>query len=285
MLIHRESTFTPIHLRRSVRFCVPFHKQPQTHHSLSSLSVNGFAAFPSMSSLGAYYELHVTCHGAPDPVTGYLLNIQQIDRIARTSIIPWLTSIIASPQVDDPQSILPQMVRRLSDALPSLYALSWQLTPYYALSMNRSDLSSVILSQQFEFSASHILNVSSLSPEKNAEIFGKCNNPLSHGHNYRLSVSVAVPTVETPPALPLFSLHTLEGIVLSTIINRFDHKHLNLESAEFRDLNPTVENITRVCFDLLATPIADSGATLHHVTVWETEKTSCTYPAFATLIP
>jgi 6-pyruvoyltetrahydropterin/6-carboxytetrahydropterin synthase len=70
-----------------------------------------------------------------------------------------------------------------------------------------------------------------------------------------------------------------------TIIQRFDHKYLNVDTQEFRaeagGLNPSVENIAKVCFDLLAPAIrrAAPGVELRSITVWETDRTSCTYPA------
>ena len=63
------------------------------------------------------------------------------------------------------------------------------------------------------------------------------------------------------------------------VIDRFDHKHLNADCPEFATLNPSVENIARVCHDLLEPRFADSGAALAHVEVWETPKTSARYPA------
>jgi 6-pyruvoyltetrahydropterin/6-carboxytetrahydropterin synthase len=71
----------------------------------------------------------------------------------------------------------------------------------------------------------------------------------------------------------------LEAIVMREVIDRFDHRHLNADCAEFAALNPSVENIARVCHGLLDAPVRSGGARLRRVTVWETEKTSATYPA------
>jgi 6-pyruvoyltetrahydropterin/6-carboxytetrahydropterin synthase len=119
--------------------------------------------------------------------------------------------------------------------------------------------------------------VPTLSPEENLRLFGKCTLPSGHGHNY-----VVEPAIETrlDSSRP-FMLADLERITDEYVIERFDHKHLNLDTEEFGDhaLNPSVENIARVCYELLRDPIASSDATLRSVTVWETEKTSATYPA------
>jgi hypothetical protein len=69
-----------------------------------------------------------------------------------------------------------------------------------------------------------------------------------------------------------FTLQRMESIVDDVVIRRFDHKHLNKDTAEFASLNPSVENITKTCHDLLRQPIADAGATLRRVTVWVSRR-------------
>lgn len=129
-----------------------------------------------------------------------------------------------------------------------------------------------VIRQQFEFAASHRLDCESLSPQENRRLFGKCNNEAGHGHNYRVEVAVAI-----DPGSP-FSLADLEAVVSRVLIERFDHKYLNVDCAEFADLNPSVENIARVSHDLLEPELAAAAMKLRAVTVWETDKTSCTYP-------
>ena len=92
----------------------------------------------------------------------------------------------------------------------------------------------------------------------------------------------SIPSVEIDSANDgRFGLGQLEEIVIREIIARFDHKNLSVEAAEFANLNPSVEHITKVCHDLLVGPIRLAGARLERVTVWETEKTSCTYPVLS----
>jgi 6-pyruvoyl-tetrahydropterin synthase len=135
----------------------------------------------------------------------------------------------------------------------------------------------VILRETFEFAASHRLHLSHRSDGENRALFGKCNNPNGHGHNYRIAVSVEVPAEKSADARPGFA--ELERIVESEIMARFDHKHLNLDCPEFAMTNPSVENIARISFEVLAEPFAAAGGRLRDVEVWETEKTSCRYPA------
>lgn len=139
-----------------------------------------------------------------------------------------------------------------------------------------------LLRQQFDFAAAHRLHVPTLSDEENRRIFGKCNNLRGHGHNYRVEPCVEVSVQQGGP--PAISLAEFERLTVEHIIARFDHTHLNDDTAEFNTarggMNPSVENIARVCFERLAPAIraAAPGAKLRYVTVWETDKTSSTYP-------
>ena len=134
--------------------------------------------------------------------------------------------------------------------------------------------SSLLIREQFEFAAAHRLHCPQQSDEWNQATFGKCNNPMGHGHNYRIEV-VAQTTMDSD-GMPSLDFVGLEAIVDQELIRRFDHRHLNDECSEFADLNPSVENITRVCWDLIKQPICEAGGRLESITVWETEKTSCT---------
>jgi 6-pyruvoyltetrahydropterin/6-carboxytetrahydropterin synthase len=132
------------------------------------------------------------------------------------------------------------------------------------------------LSQKFEFAAAHRLHNPQLGDEENRRLFGKCNNALGHGHNYELQVTVRAAGGER--ALPI-DLSALERVVDETVIRRFDHKHLNLETTEFSEVIPSVENIARVIYGLLRPQVEmlDGAPALAAVTVWETSKTWCEY--------
>ena len=132
----------------------------------------------------------------------------------------------------------------------------------------------VRLSQKFEFSATHRLHNPSLSEEENCRTFGKCNNPHGHGHNYEVQVTLAGRPDESGV---LVNIPAFEHIVGSSVIDKFDHKNLNVELPEFRELIPTVENIAMTIYRLLKPKFNDAGAKLAAVTVWETPKTWCEY--------
>ena len=134
----------------------------------------------------------------------------------------------------------------------------------------------VTITQSFEFAAAHRLYVPDLSEEENRRVFGKCTNPNGHGHNYVLEVTLA--GEPDPGSGTLVDLPVFEAAVKERVIDRFDHKHLNLDCPEFARLNPTVENITRVIWDLLEDAFGPSTAgRLRTVRVWETPKTFAEY--------
>jgi 6-pyruvoyltetrahydropterin/6-carboxytetrahydropterin synthase len=261
-------------LSRTVRFAV---NDPAAERSPGT-DANGYAGVPAMLGLARHYELVVACRGEPDAATGYFLDIKAIDHAARLHAIPHIARACQQRPHASPADVLSECLAPLHAALGgTLHTLRWALSPYYSLQMSPHDPHAAFLRQRFEFAAAHRLNVPSLTAEENRRLFGKCNNPAGHGHNY-----VVEPCVRTPLGPGAMSLPTLETLVRATIIDRFDHTHLNVDVPEFRDgsgLNPSVENIAKVCFDLLAPAVAAKGASLGSVTVWETEKTSCTYPA------
>ncbi len=231
-----------------------------------------------MQGLGAFYEMEVTCRGQVAPSTGYLLNIADIDRAVRTLAIPLVESGFANVPSGHPETVLASVLKAMSRDLPSLATVRWWLTPYHCLAMAVSAADRVLLSQQFEFAAAHRLHSPDLSDAENLAAYGKCSSPSGHGHNYRMEPAVSVVLGRGPRGLTLAGL---ERIVEEAVIRRFDHKNLNLDAADLFGARrvPSVEHIARVCHDLLAAPVAAAGARLERVTVWETEKTSCTYPA------
>lgn len=99
------------------------------------------------------------------------------------------------------------------------------------------------------FNAAHRLHNPNWSVEKNKEVFGLCNNANFHGHNYELIVKVSgVPNPETGYVL---DMKLLSDLIKKEVLNKFDHKNLNLDTVEFATLNPTAENIAVVIYNLL----------------------------------
>ncbi|QEK52128.1 6-carboxytetrahydropterin synthase [Pedobacter aquae] len=125
------------------------------------------------------------------------------------------------------------------------------------------------------FNAAHRLHNPLWSDEENKKVFGKCNNPSFHGHNYELIVKVIGYTDEQTGYL--VDMKILSDIIQEHVVEKFDHKNLNLDVAEFKDLNPTAENIAMVIWNILRAQI-DNALDLY-VTLFETERNYVEYPA------
>lgn len=124
------------------------------------------------------------------------------------------------------------------------------------------------------FNAAHRLFNPAWSAEKNKEVFGLCSNENFHGHNYELIVKVTGPI--HPDTGYVIDLKQLSDLVKSTVLDRFDHKNLNLDTAEFAHLNPSAENIAVVIYNLLRQKL-DAGLDLH-IRLYETERNFVEYP-------
>lgn len=183
------------------------------------------------------------------------------------------------------------------DPSPPTEAHRTMTTPASAASPNASP-PRVLLRVRAEFSAAHRLHAPGLSDEQNRALFGKCNNPSGHGHNYAVEAAVSLPASGGASSL---TPAALEALLDRHVVEPFDHKHLNIDTQDFNTdrggVIPSVENIARVCYDRLAPHVAQLGthaaqlgthaapgaghqaAALASVTVWETDRTCATYPA------
>jgi 6-pyruvoyltetrahydropterin/6-carboxytetrahydropterin synthase len=124
------------------------------------------------------------------------------------------------------------------------------------------------------FNAAHRLFNPAWDDAKNNAVFGKCNNPNYHGHNYELVVKlVGVPDPETGYVI---DLKILSDLIKEKVLDRFDHKNLNLDCPDFEQLNPTAENIAVVIYNLLR-PSLHIDLELQ-VRLYETERNFVEYP-------
>jgi len=131
----------------------------------------------------------------------------------------------------------------------------------------------VTVSRSAHFNAAHRLYRKDWSDEQNNAVFGKCNNANFHGHNYELIVSV---TGEIDPQTGyVIDIKILKDIIVDEVENPFDHKNLNLDVAEFADLNPTAENIAVVIWNRIRRRI-DSAMDIE-VVLYETPRNFVTY--------
>ena len=132
---------------------------------------------------------------------------------------------------------------------------------------------SLTVFRKAHFNAAHRLFNPDWDDAKNLEVFGKCSNPLYHGHNYELEVGVSGNIDETTGFL--IDLNVLKEVIRTEVELPFDHKNLNEEVPEFKNLNPTVENIAVVIYDKLRAKL-DARYDIS-VTLYETPRNFVVY--------
>jgi 6-pyruvoyltetrahydropterin/6-carboxytetrahydropterin synthase len=125
------------------------------------------------------------------------------------------------------------------------------------------------------FNAAHRLFNAGWDDERNKRVFGKCSNPNYHGHNYEMEVKLTGEVDEETGFV--MDVKELSDLIHELVLDRFDHKNLNLDVPEFKDLNPTAENICIVIYELLRARI-DERFDLR-IRLYETERNFVEYPA------
>jgi len=254
-------------LRREVRFCL-------ADTVAGGPVLNSWAGGLSGGAIAPFIVLRAIVSGSVDEWTGYVCNITFIDRLLRDRAIPYLRQAWTESGGRDmsPARSTAALWELLEGHSPNgtrLECLELRPTPYQGYRAFRGELPMIVMTESFEFAASHRLCRPDFSEEQNRGVFGKCCNPNGHGHNYVLEVSVAgEPHPKTGAVVDHLAFQTT---VKERVIDRFDHRHLNSDCPEFANLNPTLENITGVIWDLLAGRFAP--ARLHAVRVYETART------------
>ena len=265
---------SPTHkLTRHVRFSInPFLPEEET-------GFNAFASKPAGEGLALFFELSVEVTGDVEPATGFVINVTDIDKTVRACAVPVFAERIRQdfrraehiglPVITE---LLASTWNRLADQFgrARLSKLSLKLNPFRNVAIDVKDLKMVFFSEKFEFAATHKLWNDDFSEERNFEVFGKCANPTGHGHNYIVEV-----TTKMPAGGNAFRIGDFERIVNDELIGLLDHKNLNADLDAFRSTNPTIENIAVFAWKRLVGKFDE--ATLHCVSIWETDKTYCSY--------
>lgn len=260
-------------LARHVRFSInPFLSQEET-------GFNSFVSKPAGEGLSLFFELSAEITGSVEPATGFVVNVTDIDRNVREFAVPIFAERIRQDFRQAKHVGLPAIVEllqlawnRLADKFgrAQLSKLSLKLNPFRKVAIDSKDLEMVFFSEKFEFAATHKLWNDDFSEERNFEVFGKCANPTGHGHNYVVEV-----TIKMPAAGGDFRIGDFERIVDGELVRLLDHKNLNADLDEFSKTNPTVENIAVFAWNRLVEKLGE--ARLHCVSIWETDKTYCSY--------
>ena len=133
----------------------------------------------------------------------------------------------------------------------------------------------VAIFRKEHFNAAHRLFNPDWDDKTNDRVFGKCNNPNYHGHNYDLTVKL-IGEVD-PKTGYVYDMKVLSDLIKEKVLNIFDHKNLNLDTEHFKNLNPTAENIAVVIFNILRKELDESLEL--KITLYETERNYVEYPA------
>jgi 6-pyruvoyltetrahydropterin/6-carboxytetrahydropterin synthase len=260
-------------LARMVRFSVnPFLPE-------QNMGFNSYASKPAGEGLSIFFELCVELAGEVDPATGFVVNVIDVDENVREFVVPVFARRIGEDfgrgkhiGLSGIAQLLKSAWGQLADKFSTgrLSKLSLALNPFRKVTVDGEDGTMIYFSEKFEFAAMHKLWNENFSEERNLEVFGRCANPAGHGHNYVIDVTAKVPEGEEG-----FCIGEFERVVDDEFIKLVDHKNLNADVAELCESNPTVENIAVFAWNRLAGKFGE--ATLHCVTVWETDRTYCRY--------
>lgn len=229
---------------------------------------------------GHNYALSVTLGGNIDSHTGMVINIKELDRMLKEISGEFDHKFINLDhpafleQVPTTENLASYIYGRMEEKLRAesgLYRLTrvrlYEEPTLWAEIICGEGKPMVTLTKTFSFSAAHRLHSLGLSDKENQAVFGKCNNRNGHGHNYELEVTVK--GTINPQTGMIMDLGELMQTVQEEILDRFDHKHLNEDTAEFSTLNPTGENIVQVIWTLLEPQLAGQ---LVRLGLWETPK-------------
>jgi 6-pyruvoyltetrahydropterin/6-carboxytetrahydropterin synthase len=236
-------------------------------------NVRVFGPCSNPNGHGHDYTLEVRVRGPVDEKSGMVVNITEVNRVVGSFLEAELDGKFLDREVPyfhtripTTENLVTYLWESLAEGMPGceLYGIRLRENPYLYSEKERGSM--IKLTRKYHFCTAHRLHAAQLSDEENVRLFGKCNNPHGHGHNYYLEVTVA--GSPDPVTGMIINLTDLDAAVNEQIIKRFDHKNLNLDTAEFRELNPTSENFVKVIWELLA-PVLPG---LSKIGLYETEK-------------
>jgi 6-pyruvoyltetrahydropterin/6-carboxytetrahydropterin synthase len=251
---------------------------------LSSLSEaenrSRFGKWASPYNHGHNYLLDVTVEGSIEPTTGMVVNIKRIDDVLKSVVVSQFDGKSINDEVaffQSQASSLENLMLYIADQLNSIGALPAEcrltglrleeMPSFYGELSLSEDSTIMTLSRTYEFAASHRLDSPYLSPEENLELFGKCNNPAGHGHNYVLEVTIE--GSPDPSTGMIANLEELDRIVEDGVVERYDHKNLNVDIPEFQGRPTTSEIVALEIFERLKDRVP---AKLARIRLFETAR-------------
>jgi 6-pyruvoyltetrahydropterin/6-carboxytetrahydropterin synthase len=230
---------------------------------------------------GHNYRVRARVVGRLDERTGMVVNVKELDDALAEVVAPLDHRFLNHewPPLAGRQPTTEVLAALLRDGLAERVR-GWparvenvRLYETEELWADAEETTMVTLTRTYTFSAAHRLHEPGLSDEENRALFGKCNREHGHGHDYRLEVTVGGDV--DPRTGMVLNLAGLDASVREAVLDRWDHRHLNLETAEFLALNPTSENVVRVAWELLAPRVGP--AKLTKLVLWETPRSAFEY--------
>jgi 6-pyruvoyltetrahydropterin/6-carboxytetrahydropterin synthase len=222
---------------------------------------------------GHDYSLEVMVKGELDKKSGIVVNITDIDKVVKSFVQRELDGKFLNKEtsyfkktIPTTENIVNYLWESLDGKIDNCTLHKIRLHENNFLYSEKEEEEVVRLTRKYHFCTAHRLHSHLLSEDENVSLFGKCNNPYGHGHNYYVEVTVS--GKPDPVTGMIANIVDVDNVVDEEVLQKFDHKHLNLDTEEFKELNPTSENVAVVIWDLLSPKLTN----LYKIGLYETEK-------------
>jgi len=231
---------------------------------------------------GHDYEIEATVRGEIESATGMVMNIKLLKDLMVEKVVSRLENRLLNDEVDafrEKAPTLEEIARwawgEIAPAIPvgALYRVRVAETPALFVEYYGGGVAEMFVTRVYDFSAAHRLHSDAMSDDENHRVFGKCNNPNGHGHNYVLELTVKGALDARTGTIA--SLSEVDALVEAEVLRAFDHKSLNHDVPDFRGVNPTAENIARAIWRRLHGRL--SRGEIHKVRLVETPRNAVEY--------
>jgi 6-pyruvoyltetrahydropterin/6-carboxytetrahydropterin synthase len=227
------------------------------------------------------FDLEATVEGEVDPASGMVVNLADMKGVLRREITARLGAEVLDGREGRPAAATPEALarlvwERLGGRVAGRRLRRIRLVGRPSPVVEHAGGREMDVTRIYEFSASHRLHSPRLPDDENLRVFGKCNNPAGHGHNYVLEVTVRG---EPGPDGEVLPAAVMDRIVAAEVVDRWDHRNLNVDLPEFAGVNPTAEEIARIAWGRLRGDVASAraGVRLHRIKLRETERNHVEY--------
>jgi 6-pyruvoyltetrahydropterin/6-carboxytetrahydropterin synthase len=236
-------------------------------------NIETFGPCSNSNGHGHDYTLEVMVKGKLDRNSGIVVNITDIDASVKSFVQAELDGKFLNKEtpyfkdnIPTTENIVTYLWDSLSGSMKNCELHKIRLRENDFLYAEKEESPMVRLTRKYHFSTAHRLHSDKLSDSENLALFGKCNNQYGHGHNYYLEVTVS--GKPDPITGMIANISEIDNVAEEAVLQKFDHKHLNLDTEEFKNVNPTSENVAVVIWDLLSPGLPN----LYKIGLYETEK-------------